>query len=103
MAKNFEQMPGELAMRTVLLVQEYARRNPNFLMGDIVQNLMRDYGVCRATGFRYVRRAVDVLCLPYDANDARKSRAADRISDGLATAKLCEFPNGVPGARRSRA
>lgn len=99
MAKNFEQSPGELGMRVVLLVQEHAKRHPDFLMGDVALKLMREYGVCRATSFRYVRRAMDVLCLSYDVGEVRKRRIADRLAEGHAEAKLCGWPNGKPGPR----
>jgi hypothetical protein len=99
MRKSHEYSPSELNMRVVLRVQEYAKRHPDFVMCDLASRLMEEFNLSRATGFRVVRRAMDVLCLSYDASKARKSKLADRIADGHANARLCNWPNGKPGPR----
>lgn len=99
MPKSYEYSPSELNMRVVLRVQEYATRHPDFMMCDLAARLMAEFNLSRATGFRVVRRAMDVLCLSYDASEARKIRFAERVAEGCANAKLCKWPNGKPGPK----
>ena len=69
-------------MHSVLLVKEISARVPGFTMGEIVQRLCRDFGIGRASAFRYVRRAIDVLGIHYDHNDAmRKVRIQQRRAE----------------------
>ena len=62
----------EAAMHSVLAVKEISARVPNFTMGEVVQRLCCDFDMGRATAFRYVRRAIDVLGIHYDPNDEQR-------------------------------
>lgn len=102
MKKMHQFQPRELGMRVYELTREHARRHPDFLIGDIAGRVVERYGTCRATAYRYVRTAVDVLGIAYDANERLKTHRADRCADGLANAQCAGWPNGKPGPRVSQ-
>jgi hypothetical protein len=90
----------ELGMLVYEMTREHARCHPDFLMGDIADRVVERYGTCRATAYRYVRTAVDVLGIDYDAVARMKLHRSDRCADGLADARCAGRPNGKPGRER---
>lgn len=98
--KKHEQSPITLAMRIYERVKVRAKHNSDFLMCDMADGLIEEFGMSRATAFRYIRSAIDVLGIPYDKSAGRKALMRERMSEGHANAKLMKFPNGKPGGHR---
>lgn len=72
---------GELAMRVLLLVQRAQRSDPHFIIRDAAANAMEQFGLSRATAYRLVRKAIDVLCIPYDHDEIRRQRTLQCVGD----------------------
>jgi len=103
MKKKHELTTRQCAMYALLAVQEAYKRDPAFLMSDVAKALQGQYGMCRATAFRYMRTAVDVLCIAYDTSEARRLKIADRMEEGWGDARAYGYPNGKPGRPRMAA
>ena|SRR5690348_746436 len=83
MARNFklnrDLSTRECAMRSFKITQEYFARDPGVMMGDVADALMSRLNICRATAYRQVRLAMDILAIPYDEN-AHLSRRAEKTA-----------------------
>lgn len=101
MPKRHEMTACELAMRVLLDVQATAKHHPHFLMGEVTERLCEEFNASRATIFRRVREAVDMLGIAYDSDPERAKRSRDRISNGIGNDRMCGWPNGRPGVRKS--
>ena len=84
--KKHEHLPTELAMRTLLIVQAHAAAHPDFMMGEIARPMMERFGISRATAYRMVSTAVDVLCIPV-VDWHRHPRFGERVVEGQDRAK----------------
>ena len=73
--KNHQLRASELAMRIYEITRTHAVRHPNFMMCEIVEQIVRLYGTSSSTAFRYVRTAVDVLCINYDHSERLRRKA----------------------------
>jgi hypothetical protein len=69
--------PIELAMRCVLIVKELAKGD-GFYLADLVEVICKRFSVSKATGYRYARSSLDVLCIDYSVNEARNARRRQR-------------------------
>ena len=87
----------ELGMRVLLMVQSAVARDQDFLLADVARAAEGRFGISRATAFRQVRRAVDVLAIPYHWSATRAARIDERRSEGQANARLIGH---VPGRKR---
>lgn len=84
--KVHEFSTAELSMR-VLKRAEPMVRKPDFLMGDVVDVLRREFSLSRAQGYRLVHTVMDICGVHYESNAARKSRAADKTSAAVMFAR----------------
>lgn len=90
-------------MYALLAVQDAHKRDPHFLMCDLAYKLCSDHGISRATAFRQLRTAIDILCISYEEDQVRRLKKNDHQSAGLAKARMCRYPNGLPGRMRKAA
>ena len=65
MKRQFDLSNCEVAMRVLARVQGEAKSNPKFRMVDVANTASVDLGLSRASAYRYVRTAIDVLGLHY--------------------------------------
>ena len=59
----------QTAMRAVLAVKAAYERDPQFTMGSVARDLRESFGMGRATSFRRVREAIDILGIHYHGDD----------------------------------
>lgn len=78
----------ECAMRVLLLVQRAQQRDPHFLIRDAVTDAMDKFSLSRASAYRLVRQAIDVLCIPYDHDEIRRERTLQRIGDASSARQM---------------
>lgn len=71
----------ERAMRILLIVQAMQKRDPHFIIRDAVSAAMDEISTSRATAYRFVRQAIDILCIPYDHDEVRRKRTLQRVGD----------------------
>lgn len=71
----------ERAMRILLIVQAMQKRDPHFIIRDAVSAAMDEMSISRAAAYRFVRQAIDVLCIPYDYDEIRHKRTWQRVGD----------------------
>lgn len=64
-AAQTQMTPTEMAMRSVLLVQEWCARDPDFTLTELALRLRDRFQVSRPTSYRLARKAVDTLGLHY--------------------------------------
>ncbi|MCP1376010.1 hypothetical protein [Dyella lutea] len=88
---------SELAMRSLLVVQQFAEKDARFAMCEVVDELVARFGISRANAYRKVGQAIDVLAIHYDPD---KTRFGDRISAGFFQRRL-EDPSFHPGRQRA--
>ena len=88
--------PVELGMRIMEVVRTHASAHPNFMMSDLSEVLSERFNISRATCFRHMRTALDVLCIPYDEG-TRRPRICEKIAEGIDRAKACRHPKGKSG------
>lgn len=69
------------AMRVLLIVQAAQKRDPHFIIRDAVSTVMEQMNIGRATAYRRVREAIDILCIPYDHDEIRHRRTWQRVGD----------------------
>ena len=70
-------------MRVLLVVQAAHGMDPGFLMGDLAEDLQERYGISRATTYRRIRQALDVLGIDYDGdNSHRRERIEVKQAEG---------------------
>jgi hypothetical protein len=72
---------GERAMRTLLIVQRAQKRDAHFLMSEVVPLVRDELKINRASAFRLIRMAIDVLCISYEGDEIRNDRRGDAISN----------------------
>lgn len=99
MSYKHQERPVELAMRVYERVKTRASHNSDFLMCDMADGLVEEFGMSRATAFRYIRTAIDVLGISYGMTNARSVRIGERKSEGHSKAKMTGYPNGRPGPK----
>src|SRR5690349_6539175 len=63
---NPDMRSREASMRCLLIVQAEMSKNPLALMGDMADRCMERLRLSRASAYRYVREAIDILGIPYD-------------------------------------
>lgn len=68
---RFTHAPCVTAMLVLKAVEREERINPQWVMADLANRLGDELGASRATIFRYVRSAVDVLGIHYQRGDQR--------------------------------
>ena len=76
--KRTDLRASEVAMRTLLATQRIVAKDPNFLLFEIVREVMK-LGVSRACAFRHARLAVDVLAIPYAWNEERVRKFSEKM------------------------
>lgn len=96
--KKHEQAPIVLAMIIYERVRIRSAHNADFLMCDMTDGLMEEFGLSRPTAYRYLRAAVDTLGISYDRTRGRLEKLGERKASGLYKAKIQGFPNGKPGS-----
>lgn len=101
MKRNFDMGLIELAMRVFERTRLAAARREDFVMAEVVAEVVADFGCSEGTAFRHVRTAVDVLGIHYDADvgsQAKKRRKQqDACYQGQCNARAAGWPNGKPG------
>lgn len=75
-------------MRVLLMVQSAVALDQDFLLADVAQAAEDRFGISRATAFRQVRRAIDVLAIPYHWTPVRQARIDVRRDEGQANARV---------------
>jgi hypothetical protein len=95
--KKHDQAPVVLAMLIYERVRTRTAHNPDFLMCDMTDGLMDEFGISRATAYRYLRVAVDTLGISYDMTKGRIEKLGERKAAGIHKAKIQRFPKGKPG------
>lgn len=101
MKRNFDMGLIELAMRVFERTRLAAARHPDFVMAEVVAEVVRDFGCAESTAFRQVRVAVDVLGIHYDGHVGREAKKQRKRQDaayfGQRDAAARGWPNGKPG------
>ncbi len=101
MKRNFDIGLIELAMRIFERTRQAATRHQDFIMADVVADVVADFGCAESTAFRHVRAAVDVLGIHYDCDPRRQAKKRQRQQDaayqGQRDAIRNGWPNGKPG------
>jgi hypothetical protein len=92
MSKAHQLSVRELAMRSMEITRAHVADHPDFMMADIANRLTARYGISRASAFRYVRVAVDVLAIHYDHNERMRKQQSFRVADGIAEARSTRAP-----------
>lgn len=86
--KHHELRPTELAMRTVILIQQDRIKRPRLAYAE---HLMREFGVHASTAYRYIATACDVLALNLpmvDPQEVQDRRALTMLQRGTRTGGL---------------
>lgn len=82
--RNLDMGESECAMRVLEITRRAFARNPNAMLGDVVDKCIAALNISRSQGYRLVRMATDVLAIPYDATahyGRRGNKAADSCMD----------------------
>lgn len=99
MSKTHQLGVRELSMQVYEITRLRAAKDPDFMMCEIADIVIARFDTSRATAFRYIRAAVDVLCIDYGNTPPRIAKHIERTIDGLAEARGSGWPNGKPGGR----
>jgi hypothetical protein len=97
--KKHDHSPVILAMIIYERVRTRAAHDADFLMCDMTDSLTDEFGLSRATAYRYLRAAVDTLGIFYGSTKGRLEKLSERKSSGTFKASIQGFPNGRPGPR----
>lgn len=73
--------PSEAAMRVMLIVQRAQRRDPHFIIRDVVEAIREQLELSRAQAHRLARQAIDLLGIAYDCDEIRILRTKERRVD----------------------
>lgn len=73
--------PSEAAMRVMLIVQRAQRRDPHFIIRDVVEAIREQLELSRAQAHRLTRQAIDLLGIAYDCDEIRMLRTKERRVD----------------------
>lgn len=91
----------ELAMRVFERTRQASARRNDFVMAEVVADVVADFGCAESTAFRHVRAAVDVLGIHYDCDVGREAKKRRKQQDaayqGQREAARNGWPNGKPG------
>lgn len=105
MKRNFDIGLIELAMRVFERTRQAAARRDDFVMAEVVAEVVADFGCAESTAFRHVRAAVDVLGIHYDGDAGREAKKRRKQQDaayqGQRDAARNGWPNGKPGRASS--
>lgn len=103
MRRKGDYLPTELAMRVLVAVQDAYRRDKHFVMFDLAGNVCDELSISRATAYRHMRSAIDVLGISYDDDPVRDRARREKMGSGSVDARTYGWPNGAPGRPRKAA